>query len=465
MKKESILIIVIIILAVISRLAFLDLRVLHHDEGVNYFFAKNIISGYGYQYNPLNYHGPLYFFILALSFLIFGISEFSLRLPAALFGIALVLLPLIWKRNEFNRYIASLLLLISPSLLYYSRYSIHEIAFVLFSLVLVYAFTKILETKNIKKLPLFAVSLAFLFALKETAIITLFIVFMSGLINLKRIKKINFREEYHLIFASVFLFAFIYVLLFTSFFTNPYGIADSVRGFLPWTDRGIEGAGHDKPFYYYVLILLKYEWPIFILSLFGLYFAYKSKNIFSLNISLLFLLNFMIYSIIPYKTPWLTINITAPMCLLAAVGLKNIEINKFNKNHKTLFYLFILIGMIYLIYFSFTLNFINTWQKDNKFAYVHTDRDIINLADEVNQIYKKDSVILIISDVYWPLPFYLHGKNVSYLEEYNIAKKDFDKYDIMIIKDKFFDASKFPEYNYESYRLREGVELILVWER
>lgn len=237
-----------------------------------------------------------------------------------------------------------------------------------------------------------------------------------------------------------------------------------MRGFLPWTDRGIEGAGHEKPFYYYTLLLLRYEWPIFILSLFGLFYSYRSKDIFSLNISLLFLLNFIIYSLIPYKTPWLIINITVPMCLLAAIGLKNIKFNELKKNFKTLFFILILIGFAYLLYFSINLNFIKPWQSDNKFAYVHTDKNILGMVEMINKNYKDTSGILMVSDEYWPLPFYLHGKNVSYSQDYNITEDDFQSYDIFIVRDEYFDESKFSsEYDFERYTLRDKVNLTLVW--
>ncbi len=469
MKKEIsifvVIVIIIIFFAIVSRLAFLGIRPLHHDEGVNYFFADKIINGEGYRYDPTNYHGPLYFFLLVFSLIIFGISEFSLRLPAVLFGIILVALPLFWKgRNEFNHYVASFFLLISPSLLYYSRYSIHEISFVLFSLVAIYSFTRILEMGNIKYLPLFAVSLALLFTIKETAIIMLFIVFVIALININIIKKINFKEDYHLILLSIFLFLLIYILLFTSFFSNPQGLIDSIKGFMPWTSRGFEGAGHEKPFYYYILLLLRYEWPILLLALFGLYFAYRNKDVFSRNIAIWFLFSFIIYSLIPYKTPWLIINITAPMCLLAAIGINNIKLNGLKKNFKTLFFILILIGFAYLVYFSINLNFIKHWQEENKFAYVHTDKNILGLVDKVNELYKSDSAILMVSDEYWPLPFYFDGKNVTYSNYYNVTNDDLKLYNILIVRDKFFYESEFSsEYDFIDYRLREGVDLVLAW--
>ena len=44
--------------------------------------------------------------------------------------------------------------------------------------------------------------------------------------------------------AAAAAFVASYVLLYTSFFTNPRGLIDSVRTFLLWTGRGVEGAGH-----------------------------------------------------------------------------------------------------------------------------------------------------------------------------------------------------------------------------
>ena len=218
-KKKIVFIFILVILAIFSRFAFLGERVLHHDEGVNYFFASKIINGGGFAYDPLNYHGPFYFFFLALSFFVFGVNEFGLRFPAALFGVLIVLAPLffrIWKWKE--RVIGSVFLLLSPSLMYYSRYSIHESAFVFFSLMSVYFFSLILERKELKYLPWLAGGLGFLLVTKETAIIMLFILFVMGIANFRRIKEIKFKGKGEIILFSVFIFALIYVVFFTSFY-------------------------------------------------------------------------------------------------------------------------------------------------------------------------------------------------------------------------------------------------------
>src|SRR5215471_2018340 len=49
--------------AAVLRLVFLDLKPLHHDEGVNGQFLTNLFRTGYYHYDPANFHGPtLYYF-------------------------------------------------------------------------------------------------------------------------------------------------------------------------------------------------------------------------------------------------------------------------------------------------------------------------------------------------------------------------------------------------------------------
>ena len=233
-KFKVTIIILIVVLVLFSRFAFLDLRVLHHDEGVNYFFAEKILRGDGFQYDPGNYHGPLYFYLIFASFFVFGIGEFALRFPAAAFGMGIALFPLIFRiGRKRERIVTSVFLLLSPSLMYYSRYSIHEIVFAFFSLVCVYSLSLIIERRELTKLPVFALALAGIFVLKETAIIMLFVLFVIIVVNWKNVSGIRFKNSYREIGLSIFLFVGAYVLFFTSFFTNLGGLGDSFRAFTP----------------------------------------------------------------------------------------------------------------------------------------------------------------------------------------------------------------------------------------
>ena len=48
--------------ALAFRLVSLDLRPLHHDEGVNASFLLALAEGRPYAYNPASYHGPFLYY-------------------------------------------------------------------------------------------------------------------------------------------------------------------------------------------------------------------------------------------------------------------------------------------------------------------------------------------------------------------------------------------------------------------
>ena len=450
MKKKFILIILLIVfLAIFSRLILLDLRPLHADEGVNYFFAEQILHGNGFIYNPTNFHGPFYFFILAASFFIFGISEFSLRFPAALFGIILVSIPLFLIIKTTQRIKFSILILLSPSILFYSRYSIHEISFLLFCFLCFYFLNKIIEEKTLKSLPFLAFFLALAFTTKETSIIFSFTLLFIIIFNLKSIKEIQFKREQNRVFVSFAIFVLVWILLFSSFFTNFAGIRGSVEAFSPWTKTGVGGAGHEKSYDYFAKLMMKYELPILLLSIVSiyLYFRKKEKDVLFKNSIIWFVSALIIYSLIPYKTPWLVVNMVLPALLLASFALERIKFRN----------VVFVITMIYLISFSFYLNFIVPWQPQNEFAYVHTDKDILSLVNSLDSQASLGSRILVNAKDYWPLPFYLDNYEVYY-QDTAFNKSYLKNFDFAIVQENLYKNYS----NQKLYTLRDNIKLMLV---
>jgi predicted membrane-bound mannosyltransferase/sugar lactone lactonase YvrE len=169
---EAVIFALIILAAVASRFYNLGARVMSHDESLHTYFSWLLYKGNGYQHNPMM-HGPLQFHLIALSYFLFGASDFTARIPAAIFNIATVSLAWQWRRylGRTGGLVAGFLMLISPIMLFYGRY-VREDPYAIFSGVLMlYAVLRYLEGGQRRYLYILAVTLMLHFIDKETSFI------------------------------------------------------------------------------------------------------------------------------------------------------------------------------------------------------------------------------------------------------------------------------------------------------
>ncbi len=172
LTNEVLLFGLVILLAIATRFYDLGVRVMSHDESLHTYYSWLLYRGQGYQHTPMM-HGPFQFHIIALTYFLLGVSDFTARIPAALFGVATVWMVWYWRRylGKAGAIIAGLLMVISPYMLYYSRYVRNE-SFVAFSgVVMLYATLRYLETGKYKYLYFFTAALLFHFLTKETSYI------------------------------------------------------------------------------------------------------------------------------------------------------------------------------------------------------------------------------------------------------------------------------------------------------
>jgi len=162
----------IIFLAVISRFYDLGAHVMSHDESLHTYFSWLLYKGQGYQHTPMM-HGPLQFHLLALSYFLFGVSDFTSRIPAAIFSIATILMLWFWRRylGKAGTLFAAFLMLISPFMLFYGRYVRNEVYCGLFGILLLYSILRYLESGKKRYLYLLTTALVLNFTAKETAYI------------------------------------------------------------------------------------------------------------------------------------------------------------------------------------------------------------------------------------------------------------------------------------------------------
>ncbi|MGA2489287.1 MAG: flippase activity-associated protein Agl23 [Anaerolineales bacterium] len=169
---EMLIFVLIIMLAIVSRLYELGARVMSHDENLHVYFSWLFSIGKGYQHTPLM-HGPLQFHLLALTYLLIGASDFTARFPHAIASILTIVLLWKWRRylGRAGTLVASVLMLISPFMLYYGRYARNEAFIGVFFVLTLYAILRYLETGKKRYLILLTITTVLHFTSKETAFI------------------------------------------------------------------------------------------------------------------------------------------------------------------------------------------------------------------------------------------------------------------------------------------------------
>ena len=124
--------------ASVLRLVQLDNRPMHCDEAVHAIKFGQLLEQGTYVYDPDEYHGPSLNFLtwpiarLASASKLTEVTEVQLRLVPALFGILLVGLTWLVRRQlgMAAACFAALLSAISPAMVFYSRYYIQEMLLV-----------------------------------------------------------------------------------------------------------------------------------------------------------------------------------------------------------------------------------------------------------------------------------------------------------------------------------------------
>src|ERR1700724_226046 len=133
-RRQITISVLIILLAALVRLVFLDIKPPHFDEGINGWWCDQMAKQGYYAYDPDNYHGPFHFYVLRVFLLAFGRNLWALRMPTVLVGTLTV--GLLFSFTRFFGYrvtaLAALATAVSPGFVFYERYAIHETWLVFF---------------------------------------------------------------------------------------------------------------------------------------------------------------------------------------------------------------------------------------------------------------------------------------------------------------------------------------------
>ena len=366
------------------RILLLGIKPPHFDEGINGWFVDQMTKNGFYRYDPTNYHGPLHFYVLFLSQTLFGRNLWALRMPVVLVSIGSIYLALKFEtfvgRNPAR--LAALAMAISPGFVFYGRYSIHEVWLLLFSMIFFFGLLGLWKFGTSKHLWFAGMGLTGMVLTKETyiihlacAILAIPVTWLSHKItripDIKRARQRWTKVDFIVVVAtSIALIVFFY----SGTFFNWPGVKGVYQTFATWFQTGKNGNGHEKPYYYWLLLIVRYEIPVLI----GLAYCVFCQTLKNLNLRYLAIYGagtLVAYSIVRYKTPWCVINIAWPfLFLFGAAILATPSKYRIVRNLATTLVLCYSLGYcIWLNYFQFT-------NDKEPYVYVQTYKDINRLT-------------------------------------------------------------------------------------
>jgi len=442
-RKCCTLILLVALVALALRLPRLANRPMHGDEAVNAVkFGVLLAEGF-YRYDPHEYHGPaLNYLTLIPAWLgsaekLAQVGEFTVRIVPVFFGILLVLMPLLLTRGLGKpAVLAAAFTAVSPAMVFYSRYYIHEMLLVCFTFGVIVCGYRYAQSKKAAWAILTGLFAGLAYTTKETCIIA-----FASMLPAVLLTVIVFRRPeltcnskpaakiWHIIAAAATTII-ISVLFYSSFLTNPSGVLDSVRAYGTYLNRATQSPLHIHPWYYYLKMLIysRYgagpvwsEGFIIVLAAIGFVVAVTGKSsrndpgapwlrffaFYTLTVT-------AIYSAIGYKTPWCMLTFLHGMIILAAIGATALIQFCPNLLSRRILGLIFIFGLFHLIWQAYQANYTFSSDQRNPYVYAHSTTDLFQIAERVEQIarvhpagYSMHIEVICPNDDYWPLPWYL----------------------------------------------------------
>ena len=444
--------------ALALRLPKLDLRPLHNDEAVNAVKVSELWQHGRYRYDPDEYHGPsLHYATLPFLWLSAArnsdqLDDATLRLAPVAFGVGLIFLLLLFVDGLSRQAVlwAAIFTAVSPVMVFYSRYFIHEMLLVFFTTLTLGAGWRYAQTRQARWAVVAGLGIGLMFATKETFVLALAAMAVALVVvqasSLRQCLQ-AFRLQAgtaggtpadtaaskdacattpwlrHATFAALAALL-VWFVLFSSVFTNFAGLADSIRTYLPWLKRAGGQSPHIHPWNFYLERLAWFhpargpvwsEGAILVLAALGVGVALFGKRsplprflaIYTIALT-------AAYAVISYKTPWCLLGFWHGMILLAGIGAAGLVEFARVRKLKFLVIAVLVVQTALLAGQAWRANFVFASDRRNPYVYAQTVPDLLNLVKKVEGLAQVapagyDTVVKVIApgSDYWPLPWYL----------------------------------------------------------
>ena len=377
-------------------------RPMHADEGVNADKLGTLLDHGRYEYSTVDYHGPTLYYAALLVARARGITRYAdlneatMRAVPAIFGVLLVaahylLIPYLGFGAAAC---AALLTAVSPAMVFYSRYFIHETLLEFFTFGALLALLAYSERPSTKLALAAGVMFGLMFATKETWIIAAFCMACGALPLLRSRIWVGLIPAFLLIAA----------LLMSSLLTHPRGLVDSLVAYRTYFARGAGVATpHVHPWYFY--FHASSEVFIAVLAAVGIC---VSKGV-GRFLAIYTVLMIAIYCAIPYKVPWNLLGFLHGMILMAGIGAAWLA----GKAPRPLVAALVAIGAFHLGGVARAESFQQASDPRNPWVYAHTGQDVFRIVDRVAALAAVHPAGLamplqiVTRENLWPLPWYL----------------------------------------------------------
>jgi uncharacterized protein (TIGR03663 family) len=427
----------IALLGLVLRLPQLGARPMHTDEAVNAYIIGQLLAGTAFTYDPQDRHGPLLAALAlpiakmqgAASFA--GLTESELRLTTVLAGTLTILLfgAAVETFGFLPCLIAALLFAGAPLPVYYDRYFIHESIFVAATFGLILTGWRARKGDSALQAALAAACAALMLASKETALLHFLALAAAAIIFWRwnpRGKSVGRSWQPRTILIATAVFLLLTILLFTWFGVN-WKAMPALLHAVPGLFARAGGEGHQKPFWYFAQLLLR-GWSggiIAALACIGLFQTSRKRGPSAFGFLAFYAIFIaVLYSFIPYKTPWLALNFWLPIALFAGLAIESFwRMSAEHPQYRIVIQACcVLVGAVTAALITHDTRqrvFLHPADETNPYAYAHTSEDLLGLPVEIEKLANLNSIaaprIAVIASDPWPLPWYLrHYPNVGF---------------------------------------------------
>jgi uncharacterized protein (TIGR03663 family) len=434
-----------ILLAAALRFPDLAHRPMHADEAVHADKLGTLLEGGGYAYDPTEYHGPTLYYLTLPSAWLRGearyaaLDEVTLRAVPAAFGVALVAAHFGARAflGPAGAGFAALLLAISPAMVFYSRYFIHETLLVSFSFCALLAVGRYLRRPGPGWAALAGAAAGAMQATKETAPIAMACGVAALLVCAVLARRSGgpapapgWRVGSRHALLALAVASLVSTLLFTSFLTRWGGVADALRTYATWLERARAASWHVHPWDYYLGLLIRFpsegspvwsEGLILVLAVVGAGAGWSRGGQPGADpgalrfLSLYTLLMVAAYSAIPYKTPWCLLGFLHGLILLAGAGAARLLQAARTRARFALTAAVLVAALAHLGWLAWAASFRFAADPRNPWVYAHTGTGVPSAARRIGELTRAHPdgasmpIQIFSRENPWPLPWYLRG--------------------------------------------------------